>query len=72
MKINIVTKGKFKDNSYIYQIVVEIDVEKIPSKWVVSIEKYLSLPKVILFKEIILWRLKIILNLIKIKQLLFL
>ena len=46
MKINIVTKGKFKDNSYIYQIAVEIEVEKIPSKWVVSIEKYLSLLKV--------------------------
>ena len=54
MKINIVTKGKFKDNSYIYQIVVEIEVEKIPSKWAISIGKYLSLLKVskIFFKVI--------------------
>ena len=54
MKINIVTKGKFKDNSYIYQIVVEIEVEKIPSKWAISIGKYLSLLKVskIFFKGI--------------------
>ena len=52
MKINIVTKGKFKDNSYIYQIVVEIEVEKIPSKWAISIGKCLSLPKVTLFKEV--------------------
>ncbi len=50
MKINIVTKGKFKDNSYIYQIVVEIEVEKIPSKWAISIGKYLSLLKVSLLR----------------------
>ncbi len=37
MKINIVTKGKFKDNSYIYQIIAENEVTKIPSKLAVSV-----------------------------------